>query len=152
MSGPLYAAVRDFVAAAPWQLAEHPGEGTLTWGFEGDHGAFTAVAWAREERRQIVVYAGCPEQVPPDRRAEVGLLLAHLNYHTAFGSFELEAAEGVWRLRAALDLGEAPFDLRLLKPLLLAAFTLADHWRPTVEAVCAGTPALDAYAQGADTR
>jgi len=143
----LYPVLEAVLEQSGFELERRPDRGLLIFPVTGDNGAWTTVAQAREEQRQAFFYSVAPELVPEATRDEAARLMSRINWGLALGTFELDLDDGQVRFRTSLDVGEADLTPALVKPLLIANFTLMDRYLPAVLAVASGISAAEALAR-----
>jgi hypothetical protein len=120
------------------EVVEQGGHTFVRFPFHGRHGEVVALARAREDARQILVYGLLPLRCPVARRGAMAVLVTRANYGMVIGNLEMDFDDGELRYKTSVDLGAAPFQAELVQHLVWANVLTLDRYAPAIQAVIAG--------------
>jgi hypothetical protein len=116
----------------------------LRTGVAGRNGYFDALAVVDEESRGITFVSLCPLRVPASRRQVAAELIARINWPVRLGHFDLGMDDGEIRYRTAIMLGKTDPDEETIAHLILANFTMMNHYFSAITAVLFGNVSPEA--------
>ena len=127
------------ILAAGREIATGPEPGVfLILPDEDDLTSWDLIAVADEAVDGIVIYAVCPFDAKPARRAALAEAISEANFGMVDGAFELDPADGQLRFRIGLLLGGTDLDPELVSPMLAYAATAVDEYAEPLLAVLRG--------------
>jgi hypothetical protein len=141
-AGTLLEEVKAFLREEGWIAAEAPDRPVLMATVTGDNGSWPFAVWIPAEDGPVVCYSSITE-VGPDRRLEVGALLAELNFGIQVGSFEMDPDDGEVRFRTSVGMTGVKPTPQLLAQLVYANVAGADDHVALLRQVADGSMAAD---------
>lgn len=95
-------------------------------------------AQSKDGDRVFVYYSLCPENAPPERRAEVARFLMRVSFGILVGSFEMNWDDGEVRLKTSINLYGEPLSSALLQGVLLSNHHAMADYLPNLLKVIRG--------------
>jgi hypothetical protein len=111
-----------------WPFVALPDEPVVQLTVSTACGVLAIYCEAREQERELVVYARYGAKAPPARRTAVAELIARANWGLTIGNFELDFDGGEVRFRVAVDLDQETVTPGLVRPLIRHAVFRADQY------------------------
>ena len=102
---------------------------------ETAHGGLHLLILLDDSAAFVTILAACPFAVPVDKRADMALALAGLNYGLRFGNFEMDLEDGELRFRASYPTAGVGFIQGHFQGALASAILTAERCYPTVRGV-----------------
>lgn len=124
-----------FFTADDWTFTKVQGEPMLQMGFQGENGAWTCYARAREQQQQFVFYSICPVNAPENKRPAIAEFITRANYGMMIGNFELDFSDGEIRYKTSIDVEGSSLTFPLIKRLVYANVMMMDEYLPGIRAV-----------------
>jgi hypothetical protein len=141
-AGTLLDEVKAFLREEGWIAAEAPDRPVLTATVTGDKGSWPFAVWVPDDDGPVVCYSSITA-VSPDRRREVGALLAELNFGILVGSFEMDPGDGEVRFRTSVGVAGVEPTPELLAQLVYANVAGADDHVVMLRQVADGSMTVD---------
>jgi len=124
-----------FFRAHQWPFEQISDLPALRLHFDGENGAWTCYAHAREADCQFVFYSLLPVNAPPDKLASVAEFITRANYGMIVGNFELNYEDGEVRYKTSVDVGAGDLARPLIQQLVDANVATMDRYLPGLMAV-----------------
>jgi hypothetical protein len=141
-AGTLLKEVKAFLREEGWIAAEAPDRPVLMATVAGDNGSWPFAVWVPGSDGPVVCYSSITE-VAPERRREVGALLAELNFGLPVGSFEMDPDDGEVRFRTSVGVAGVEATPELLSQLVYANVAGTDDHVALLRQVADGSMTAD---------
>jgi hypothetical protein len=102
---------------------------------ETAHGGLHLLILLDDSPAFMTILAAYPFAVPVERRADIALALAGLNYGLRFGSFEMDLQDGELRFRVSYPAAGVGFIQGHFQGALATAILTAERCYPTVQGI-----------------
>lgn len=142
-SGPIFDEIAEFFVGDEWGPEQVEEEPILRMEFEGDHGKWTCLACAYDERERFVFYSVLPVVVPAEKRAEAAEFLTRANFGMEIGNFEMKFDDGTVQFRTCVDVEGGDLSPKMIQNLAYVNVMVTDQYLPGLVMVIEGdaTPA-----------
>jgi len=134
-SNTLLSQIINFFTEDDWSFTKLQGEPALRMVFQGENGAWTCYAKAREEQKQFLFYSLCPIETPEEKRSAIAHFLTRANYGMTIGNFELDFTDGEIRYKTSIDVEGDRLTPALIKNLVYTNVSMMDEYLPGIKAV-----------------
>jgi len=124
-----------FFTEDDWQFTKQQSEPALYLAFQGENGAWTCYARAREDQQQFVFYSLCPIAIPEANRSAIAEFLTRANYGMTIGNFELDFSDGEIRYKTSVDVEGDRLTSALIRNLVYTNVAMMDEYLPGIKAV-----------------
>ena len=130
----IFETLQSFFNRVGWPFHHIEGETALHLEYEGDNGAWSCYAIAREEERQCIFYSVCPV-VAADDKVAMAEFLTRANFGLAVGNFEMDWESGAIRCKTSLDIEGTELNEALVEGLVNANLITTERYMPGLRAV-----------------
>jgi hypothetical protein len=137
-SGPIFDEIAEFFTGDEWGPEQVDGEPILRMEFQGDHGKWTCLAYAHDERERFVFVSILPIDVPEEKRAEASEYLTRANFGMEIGNFDMNYAEGVVQFRTSVDIEGGELSPKMIQNLAYINVMVTDQYLPGLVMVVEG--------------
>lgn len=118
----------EFFHQDDWHFERAEDESYLRLGFKGEHGRWSCIAQALEEREQMVFYSVLPSVIPLERRGDVSEFITRANYGLLSGNFELDWNDGEVRYKTMVDVEGGALTLPMVRNLVHSNLFTVDRY------------------------
>lgn len=142
-SGPIFDEIAEFFIGDEWSPEQVDQDPVLRMEFIGDHGKWTCLAFAHDERERFVFVSLLPIEVPEEKHGEVAEYLTRANFGMEIGNFEMDYTEGSVQFRTSVDIEGGDLSPKMIQNLAYINVSVTDQYLPGLVMVLEGdaTPA-----------
>jgi hypothetical protein len=133
--GRILRAISSFFDTQDFQYTPVAGQDALGCHYQGEHGLWHCVAWAREQQAEFVFDSIYSRRVPPEKRVAVMEYLTRINYGLFIGNFEIDLIDGEVRCKTSIDVETETLSPLLIRPVVFLNLSTMDKYVPGLHAI-----------------
>lgn len=137
-SGPIFNDLVEFFKGDEWEPEQVVDQPVLTMGFEGDHGRWTCLAYAYDDRERVVFASLLPLEVPEEKRTLAAEFITRANFGMEIGNFEMDYSDGTVQFRTSIDIEGGELTPKMIQNLAYVNVTVTDQYLPGLVMVVEG--------------
>jgi len=140
-SGPIFDDLVEFFAGDDWSPEQIEDQPVLSMNFEGEHGSWTCLAFAYDDRERVVFTSLLPVEVPEEKRQAVAEYLTRANFGMEIGNFDMDFSDGAVQFRTSIDIEGGELTPKMIQNLAYLNVTVSDQYLPGLAMVVEGEAA-----------
>lgn len=140
-SGPIFDDLVEFFTGDDWSPEQIEDEPVLSMNFEGEHGSWTCLAFAYDDRERVVFTSLLPVEVPEEKRLAAAEFLTRANFGMEIGNFDMDFSDGAVQFRTSIDIEGGELTPKMIQNLAYLNVTVSDQYLPGLVMVVEGEAA-----------
>ena len=137
-SGPIFDDLVEFFTGDDWSPEQIEDQPVITMNFEGEHGSWTCLAFAYDDRERVVFTSLLPVEVPEEKRQAVAEYLTRANFGMEIGNFDMDFSDGAVQFRTSIDIEGGELTPKMIQNLAYLNVTVSDQYLPGLAMVVEG--------------
>lgn len=140
-SGPIFDDLVEFFTGDDWSPEQIEDQPVLSMNFEGEHGSWTCLAFAYDDRERVVFTSLLPVEVPEEKRLAAAEFLTRANFGMEIGNFDMDFSDGAVQFRTSIDIEGGELTPKMIQNLAYLNVTVSDQYLPGLVMVVEGEAA-----------